>query len=107
MPKTKEELSTLKQEYESLNNKLKELNEDELKEFGLDVTWKLPLADAPYGLSIDAVDEHAANGGTLIITVDCGISNFAEIHHANDLELRLLLQIIIILRKNYQKQSLL
>lgn len=56
-----------------------------LKEFGLDVTWKLPLADAPYGLSMEAVDEHAANEGTLIITVDCGISNFAEIHHANEL----------------------
>ena len=31
MAKTKEELQQLKQEYESLNNKLKELNEDELK----------------------------------------------------------------------------
>ena len=29
--KTKEELELLKQEYESLNNKLKELSEDELK----------------------------------------------------------------------------
>ena len=32
MPKTKEELSTLKQEYESLNNKLKELTNEELKQ---------------------------------------------------------------------------
>ena len=30
MKKTKEELNTLKQEYETLNNKLKELTEDEL-----------------------------------------------------------------------------
>ena len=30
MDKTKEELNTLKQEYEALNNKLKELTEDEL-----------------------------------------------------------------------------
>ena len=32
MKKTKEELNTLKQEYETLNNKLQELTEDELKE---------------------------------------------------------------------------
>ena len=32
MPKTQEELSTLKQEYESLNNKLKELIGEELKQ---------------------------------------------------------------------------
>ena len=31
MAKTKEELNQLKQEYESLNNKLKELTEDELQ----------------------------------------------------------------------------
>ena len=31
MAKTKEELNTLKVEYETLNNKLKELTEDELK----------------------------------------------------------------------------
>lgn len=56
-----------------------------LSEMGLDVYWRLPLADAPYGLSIEAIDELAAKGGTLIITVDCGISNFAEIQHANEL----------------------
>ena len=32
MIKTQEELNTLKVEYETLNNKLKELNEDELKQ---------------------------------------------------------------------------
>ena len=31
MPKTKEELNELRQEYESLTNKLKELTEDELE----------------------------------------------------------------------------
>lgn len=31
MPKTQEELTQLKEEYETLNNKLKELSEDELK----------------------------------------------------------------------------
>lgn len=31
MPKTKEELTQLKKEYEALNNKLKDLTEEELK----------------------------------------------------------------------------
>lgn len=56
-----------------------------LKEAGYDVQWRLPLGDDPYGLSIKAVDDFAAQEGTLIITVDCGISNFEEIAHANDL----------------------
>lgn len=56
-----------------------------LKTHGYDVEWQLPLADDAYGLSIKAVDDFAAKGGTLIITVDCGISNFEEVRHAADL----------------------
>lgn len=56
-----------------------------LVKMGLDVQWRLPLLDDPYGLSIHAIDDFAAQQGTLIITVDCGISNFDEIRHANDL----------------------
>lgn len=56
-----------------------------LKKRGIDVQWKLPLADDAYGLSITAVEEFAAQEGTLIITVDCGISNNAEVERANDL----------------------
>ena len=41
-----------------------------LCDMGLDVYWRLPLADAPYGLSMEAIDELANQGGTLIITVD-------------------------------------
>lgn len=52
---------------------------------GMDVQWRLPVADDAYGLSIEAVDDFAKQEGTLIITVDCGISNFDEINHANDL----------------------
>lgn len=58
-----------------------------LKEMGLEVQWKLPLADDPYGLNIKAVDDFYNDGGSLIITVDCGISNFDEIHHANQLQI--------------------
>ncbi|MCR5189450.1 MAG: single-stranded-DNA-specific exonuclease RecJ [Treponema sp.] len=58
---------------------------EELVRLGLDVKWRLPLEDDPYGLSMQAVDDFAKEAGTLIITVDCGISNFEEIKHANDL----------------------
>ena len=58
---------------------------DELIRLGLDVSWRLPLEDDGYGLSISAIDDFAAQDGTLIITVDCGISNNDEIAHANEL----------------------
>lgn len=56
-----------------------------LKKIGCDASWRLPLGDDAYGLSIEAVDDFAKLGGTLIITVDCGISNVAEVSHANEL----------------------
>lgn len=54
---------------------------------GVTVTWKLPYGDEPYGLSMAAVEEFAADSGTLIITVDCGISNFNEIKRARELNI--------------------
>jgi single-stranded-DNA-specific exonuclease len=56
-----------------------------LKSLGLDVTWRIPNGDDAYGLSIRAVEEFAAAYGTLIITVDCGISCFNEIKRAGEL----------------------
>ena len=55
---------------------------DCLKSMGIDVSCRLPAGDDTYGLSFSAVDQFAAEKGTLIITVDCGISNNAEIAHA-------------------------
>jgi len=55
-----------------------------LRECGADVQWQLPMEDAPYGLSMEVVQAFAANEGTLIITVDCGITNIAEIAAAAD-----------------------
>ena len=52
---------------------------------GMDVSWRIPGGDDPYGLSLEAVEEFAANYGTLIITVDCGISRVAEIKRAAEL----------------------
>ncbi len=56
-----------------------------LKEWGLEVSWQVPTGDESYGLSVEAVKKHYENNGTLIITVDCGISNFKEIEEANKL----------------------
>ena len=56
-----------------------------LTDLKMDVAWRVPSGNDPYGLTIAAVDAHAANFGTLIITVDCGISCVAEIAHANEL----------------------
>ncbi|MDR3200003.1 MAG: single-stranded-DNA-specific exonuclease RecJ [Spirochaetales bacterium] len=56
-----------------------------LKGMGLDVSWRLPMGDDPYGLTLEAVEEFAAQDGTLIITVDCGISNVKEIARASQL----------------------
>ena len=58
---------------------------EELVRLGIDVSWRLPVEDDGYGLSITAIDDFAAQDGSLIITVDCGISNNDEIAHANDL----------------------
>ena len=56
-----------------------------LSSIGIDVKVKLPYKDEPYGLTIAAIDEFAADYGTLIITVDCGISNIEEVKHAASL----------------------
>jgi len=58
-----------------------------LESIGMDVTWRIPTGDESYGLSLDAVENFAAKDGTLIITVDCGISRFAEIKRANELSI--------------------
>ncbi len=56
-----------------------------LRELGIDCSWRVPVGDDPYGLSRSAIDDFAATGGSLVITVDCGISNHAEVEHARGL----------------------
>jgi single-stranded-DNA-specific exonuclease len=51
----------------------------------MDARWRVPVKNEPYGLSGDAVTEFAGDGGTLIITVDNGISCIAEIDLAAEL----------------------
>lgn len=58
---------------------------EQLKRMGLDVSFRLPSGDDAYGLSMAAVEEFAKDYGSLLITVDCGISNLAEIQRAQEL----------------------
>jgi single-stranded-DNA-specific exonuclease len=71
-----------------------------LKSMGIDVSWRVPAGDDPYGLTIAAVDEFAADYGTLIITVDCGISTLAEISHAAELGI----EVIVVDHHNPQER---
>ena len=58
-----------------------------LESQGMDVSWRIPAEDEAYGLSLEAVEEFAAADGTLIITVDCGISRIAEVSRAKELSI--------------------
>lgn len=54
-----------------------------LRAIGCDVMWHLPTREGEgYGLNTAAVDEIAAAGARLLITVDCGISGAAEVARA-------------------------
>ena len=53
-----------------------------LDSIGLEVTARLPQGDEPYGLTIQGIDEAFSDEITLIITVDCGISNIDEVEYA-------------------------
>jgi single-stranded-DNA-specific exonuclease len=54
----------------------------ELRQMGLDASYTVPMGDDPYGMTIDSVKQAIADGVTLAITVDCGISCFSEIDYA-------------------------
>lgn len=58
------------------------LLKEALDKMGLDVSWKVPQKDEPYGLTMQGVDDLVRDGVTLLITVDCGISNNEEIAYA-------------------------
>jgi single-stranded-DNA-specific exonuclease len=58
-----------------------------LSGLGVDVSWRIPLGDEPYGLTLTAVEDFAKEYGSLIITVDCGISSTAEVLRAAELSI--------------------
>lgn len=60
-----------------------------LREMNADVVWHLPMREGEgYGLNNGAIDEIAAAGANLLITVDCGISGVNEVAHARQLGMR-------------------
>ena len=71
-----------------------------LKNMGIDVSWRIPSGNDSYGLSMQAVEEFAQNYGSLIITVDCGITNNAEIERAKELGI----DVIVVDHHNPQEQ---
>lgn len=54
-----------------------------LRERNAQVDWLLPKGDESYGLTAEVIDTIALKGVTLLITVDCGISNVEEIRLAS------------------------
>lgn len=58
-----------------------------LSELGISPKYYIPLRDEGYGLNKEAMDYIKAQGGKVIITVDCGISAHPEIEYANSLGL--------------------
>ncbi len=55
-----------------------------LRAVGADVVWHLPTREGEgYGLNNQAIDEIAAQGGRLLVTVDCGISGVEEVEYAH------------------------
>lgn len=56
-----------------------------LRELGLDPEWRVPMGDDSYGLSVELVEEFASRDGTLIVAVDCGTTNVAEIARGQEL----------------------
>ena len=60
-----------------------------LMNIGADVMYYIPEREAGYGLNMDAVDQLAAKGVKLIITVDNGISAIEEARRIYELGMRL------------------
>ena len=58
---------------------------EQLKRMNIDARWRLPRGEEAYGISMQAVEEFSKDYGSLLITVDCGISNKAEIQRAQEL----------------------
>lgn len=73
-----------------------------LRALGGRVDWYLPerLAEG-YGLNSAAIDELAARGTKLLITVDCGTTSLAEIDRAHELGLQ-----VIVLDHHHQPAKL-
>lgn len=55
---------------------------ESLRTLSKHVDYTVPVIEDGYGLNPDYIDAAASDGVSLIITVDCGISNIAEVEYA-------------------------
>jgi single-stranded-DNA-specific exonuclease len=59
-----------------------------LRELGANVEWRLPSRfEEGYGLAAETIEQLAADGVDLVLTVDCGITAVAEVARARELGL--------------------
>jgi single-stranded-DNA-specific exonuclease len=59
-----------------------------LRELGGTVAWRLPSRfDEGYGLALETIEQLAADGVDLVVTVDCGITAVEEVARARELGL--------------------
>ncbi len=56
-----------------------------LKKLGIDVRWAVPDGKQSYGVSKQVLDDFYKDHGSLVITIDCGISNHEEVKYASSL----------------------
>ncbi|MGA2642023.1 MAG: single-stranded-DNA-specific exonuclease RecJ [Spirochaetia bacterium] len=56
-----------------------------LREMGADVQWMLPEGEEAYGLSKAVIERAAESNVSLLVTVDCGVSNTQEVESAASL----------------------
>ena len=62
-----------------------------LRKRDIETIWQVPIGDLGYGLSKEDIDWAKEQGVTLIITVDCGISNIEECEYAHSLGIDMLI----------------
>src|SRR6187551_4064321 len=62
-----------------------------LRELGADVEWRLPSRfEEGYGLAAETIEQLAADGIDLVVTVDCGITAVEEVARARALGLEVI-----------------
>lgn len=61
------------------------LMREALASVGLNAEWRVPIGDEDYGLNPEVLLQMAEQEVTLVITVDCGVTDFQEIALAREL----------------------
>jgi len=61
------------------------LMHEALRSVGLEAQWRVPLGDEDYGLNPEVLEAKAAEDVTLVVAVDCGITDFTAVRRASEL----------------------